>query len=104
MSYYTNKEKDIIKQCEEGPFHTLVTNITMEEFNNLVEKPINDNKPHILTNLVAIYRDFNRNKIIDFFVDKGDVELLLGFLDYCNDFSIFFDGACTRDSYVFNIF
>ena len=36
---------------------------------------------------MAIYWDYNRNKIIDYFVDKGDVELLLGFLDYCNDFS-----------------
>jgi hypothetical protein len=40
-----------------------------------------------LTSLVSIYWDYNRNKIIDYFIDKGDIELLLGFLDYCNDFS-----------------
>ena len=87
MSNYTNKEKEIIKQCNEGPFHTLIIKITTEEFNDLVEKLINDDEASTLTSLVAIYWDYNRNKIIDYFVDKGDVELLLGFLDYCNDFS-----------------
>lgn len=87
MSNYTNKEKEIIRQCNEGPFHTLIIKITIEEFDDLVTKLINDDEASILTNLVAIYWDYNRNKIIDYFVDKGDVELLLGFLDYCNDFS-----------------
>lgn len=87
MSNYTNKEKEIIRQCNEGPFHTLIIKITIEEFNDLVAKLINDDEAYILTSLVAIYWDYNRNKIIDYFVDKGDVELLLGFLDYCNDFS-----------------
>lgn len=87
MSNYTNKEKEIIRQCNEGPFHTLITEITIEEFNDLVAKLINDDDASTLTSLVAIYWDYNRNKIIDYFIDKGDVELLLGFLDYCNDFS-----------------
>ena len=87
MSNYTNKEKEIIRQCNEGPFHTLIIKITIEEFNDLVAKLINDDEAYTLTSLVAIYLDYNRNKIIDYFVDKGDVELLLGFLDYCNDFS-----------------
>ena len=87
MSNYTNKEKEIIRQCNEGPFHTLIIKITIEEFDDLVAKLINDDEASVLTNLVAIYWDYNRNKIIDYFVDKGDVELLLGFLDYCNDFS-----------------
>lgn len=87
MSNYTNKEKEIIRQCNEGPFHTLIIKITIEEFNDLVAKLINDDEAYTLTSLVAIYWDYNRNKIIDYFVDKGDVELLLGFLDYCNDFS-----------------
>lgn len=87
MSNYTNKEKQIIRQCNEGPFHTLMIKITIEEFNDLVSKLINDDEAYTLTSLVAIYWDYNRNKIIDYFVDKGDVELLLGFLDYCNDFS-----------------
>ena len=87
MSNYTDKEKMIIKQCNEGPFHTLVTKISLNEFNDLVEKLINDDKSYVLTSLIAIYLDYNRNKIIDYFINKGDVELLLGFLDYCNDFS-----------------
>ncbi|MBQ9833658.1 MAG: hypothetical protein IJO33_00470 [Bacilli bacterium] len=87
MSNYTNKERDIIRQCNEGPFHTLIIKITIEEFNELVTKLIVDDEAYTLTSLVAIYSDYNRNKIIDYFVDKGDVELLLGFLDYCNDFS-----------------
>lgn len=87
MSNYTNREKEIIRQCNEGPFHTLIIKITIEEFDDLVAKLINDDEASVLTNLVAIYWDYNRNKIIDYFVDKGDVELLLGFLDYCNDFS-----------------
>ena len=87
MSYYTIKEKNIIRQCNEGPFHTLITKITMNEFDDLVTKLIKDDDSYTLTSLVAIYWDFNRNKIIDYFVDKGDIELLMGFLDYCNDFS-----------------
>ena len=87
MSNYTNKEKEIIRQCNEGPFHTLIIKITIEEFNDLVAKLIDDDEAYTLTSLVSIYWDYNRNKIIDYFVDKGDVELLLGFLDYCNDFS-----------------
>jgi len=87
MNNYTNKEKIIIKQCKEGPFHTLVTKITLNEFNDLVQKLIEDDESDILICLVAIYWDYNRNKIIDYFINKGDVELLLGLLDCCNDFS-----------------
>ena len=65
----------------------MIIKITIEEFNDLVAKLIIDDEAYTLTSLVAIYSDYNRNKIIDYFIDKGDVELLLGFLDYCNDFS-----------------
>jgi len=87
MTNYTNKEKSIIKQCHEGPFHTLVTKITKDEFDNLVAKLIKDDDSDTLITLVAIYWDYNRSKIIDYFIYKGDLELLLAFLDYCNDFS-----------------
>ena len=87
MSNYTDKEKEIIKQCNEGPFHTLITKLSNDEFDDLVLKLINDDNSYTLTSLVSIYWDYNRNKIIDYFIDKGDIELLLGFLDYCNDFS-----------------
>ena len=53
----------------------------------MVLKLVNDDNSYTLTSLVSIYWDYNRNKIIDYFIDKGDIELLLGFLDYCNDFS-----------------
>ena len=86
MSNYTEKEKNIIKQCNEGPFHTLINELTNEEFDSLVDKLITDNST-IFASLVAIYRDYNRNKIIDYYIDKGDADLLLGFLDYCNDFA-----------------
>ena len=87
MSNYTDKENKIIKQCNEGPFHTLITKLTNEEFDDLVLKLINDDDSYTLTSLVSIYWDYNRNKIVDYFIYKGDIELLLGFLDYCNDFS-----------------
>ena len=87
MISYTKKEKNIIKQCHEGPFRTLVTEITKGEFDDLVAKLIKDDASDSLITLVAIYWDYNRNKIIDYFIDKGDLELLLSFLDYCNDFS-----------------
>lgn len=67
--------------------HTLITKLTVDEFNNLVAKLIKDDAADTLITLIAIYWDYNRNKIIDYFIDKGDIELLLGFLDYCNDFS-----------------
>lgn len=65
----------------------MIIEITIEEFNDLVAKLINDDEAYTLTSLVALYWDYNRNKIIDYFIDKGDVGLLLGFLDYCNNFS-----------------
>ncbi len=88
MSNYTDKEKAIVKQCNEGPFHTLVTDLTNVEFENLTTKLIKDDDSYTLTSLIAIYRDYNRDKIIDYFIDKGDSELLLAFLDYCYDFNI----------------
>ena len=87
MSKYTDKEMNIIKQCNEGPFHTLITKLSNDEFDDLVLKLINDDDSYTLTSLVSIYWDYNRNKIIDYYIYKGDIELLLGFLDYCNDFS-----------------
>lgn len=87
MSNYTNKEQTIIKQCNEGPFYTLVTELTIDEFDDLTNKLMKDDDTYTLTSLVTIYRDYNRNEIIDYFIDKGDVELLLAFLDNCNDFS-----------------
>ena len=87
MSKYTDKENLIIKQCNEGPFYTLITKLTNDEFDDLVAKLMNDDDSKTLISLVSIYCDYNRNKIIDYFINKGDVELLLGFLDYCNDFS-----------------
>ena len=87
MNNYTDKEKEIIKQCNEGPFHVLIIKITNEEFDILVDKLIKDDDSYTLTSLVTIYLDYNRNKIIDYFIDKKDINLLLGFLDYCNDFN-----------------
>ena len=83
---YTEKEKTIIKQCMEGPFHTLVTELSIDEYDDLVEKLIADDRVDIMPCLVSIYWDYNRNKMIEYFIEKGDVDLLLGFLDYCNDF------------------
>lgn len=85
MNNYTEKENKIIRQCNEGPFHKLEIDLTKEEFDNLVDKLIDDNSD-IFPALVSIYCDYNRNKIIDYYIDKGNVDMLLGFLDYCNDF------------------
>ena len=87
MSTYSDKEKTIIKQCSEGPFYKLVTKLTLDEFNNFVDKLIKDDDSYTLAILVTIYWDYNRNKMIDYFIDKGDVDLLLGFLDCCHDFN-----------------
>lgn len=84
--FYKYLKTDIIKQCKEGPFHTKIIDITIEDFNNLVTKLMNDNEPYFLINLIAIYCDYNRNKIIDYYLDKGNVDMLLGFLNYCYDF------------------
>ena len=86
MSKYNIKEKKIIKQCKEGPYHTLITNITNDEFNNLVDKLIKDDESSILICIIAIYIDYNRDKITNYFINKKDVNLLIGYLDYCNDF------------------
>ena len=86
MSNYTEKEKKIIKQCNKGPFHSLIIRLTNNEFEVLVSKLIIDDDSYTLTSLISIYLDYNRNKIIDYFINKDNVELLLGFLDYCNDF------------------
>ena len=83
---YTEKEKDIIKQCNHGPFHTLVIELNNNEFDCLVDKLINDNDSYTLTSLIAIYRDYNRDKIIEYLINKKDVEILLSFLNYCYDF------------------
>ena len=87
MGKYTEKEKKIIKQCNEGPFYKVITKITNKEFDELASKLIKDDDTLSLTYLVSIYCDYNRNKIIDYFIEKGDVDLLLGFLDYCHDFA-----------------
>ena len=87
MENYTDKEKKIIKQCNEGPFHTLITKLTSDEFDELVIKLIKDDDSYTLTSLASIYWNYNRNKIVDYYIGKGNLELLLGFLDYCNDFS-----------------
>jgi len=83
---YTYKEESIIRQCKEGPFYTLITELTNKEFDNFVDKLIKSDDYDIFPSLVAIYTDYNRNKIIDYFIIKGDCSLLLSFLDYCNDF------------------
>ena len=88
MENYNYKEKKIIKQCNEGPFHTLITKLNNDEFDSLVSKLIKDDDSYTLTSLITIYLDYNRNKIIDYFINKGNIEILLGFLDYCNDFCI----------------
>lgn len=86
MIEYNDKEKKIIKQCNEGPFYTIVTELTQDEFDKLVNKLMKEDQAKTLTILVSIYWDYNRNKIIDYFINKKDVDELLGFLDYCNDF------------------
>jgi len=83
---YSEKEKVIIKQCNQGPFHTLVTELILDEFNILVDKLIKDDDIYTLTSLISIYRDYNRNKIINYLINKKDCEVLLDFLNYCNDF------------------
>ena len=86
MNGFTNKENIILKQCQEGPYHTIVTDLTNIEFNNLVKKLINSDDANTLITLTSIYWDYNRDTIIDYFIKKRNVELLLNFLDYCNDF------------------
>lgn len=86
MNGFTNKENIILKQCHEGPYHTIVTDLTNIEFNNLVKKLINNDDANTLITLTSIYWDYNRDTIIDYFIKKRNVELLLNFLDYCNDF------------------
>ncbi len=87
MNYYTEKEKKIIKQSNEGPFFSLITKLTNDEFDIFASKLIEDDNYHTLGCLASIYCEYNRNKIIDYFIDKKDTYLLLSFLDLCYDFS-----------------
>ncbi len=86
MINYTDKESLIVNQCHKGPFHTLVTKLSNEEFDELVNKLMMNDDSYALISLIAIYRDFNRNKIIMYFINKGNLDELLSFLDYCYDF------------------
>lgn len=86
MNEYTDKEKRILKQFSEGPFYTVVTDLSNKEFDNFVNKLIKDNNSSALTILVSIYWDYKRNKILDYFISKRDFENLINFLNCCDDF------------------
>lgn len=86
MNEYTDKEKRILKQLSDGPFYTVVTELSNKEFDNFVNKLINDDKRDALLFLVTTYWDYKRNKILDYFISKRDFENLINFLNCCDDF------------------
>ena len=52
MNNYTDKEKKIIKQCHEGPYYKVVTEITNNEFNDLVDKLLDKNDKELIKNIL----------------------------------------------------
>lgn len=86
MNEYTDKEKRILMQLSDGPFYTVVTDLSNKEYDNFVNKLINDDKSDALLFLVTTYWDYKRNKILDYFISKRDFENLINFLNCCDDF------------------
>lgn len=86
LNKYTEKEQLILEQYKNGPYHTLVTNLTENEHLQFVNKLISDQNLDCIIFLTAIYTEYNHKFLIDYFIKYKDACILASFLDYCNDF------------------
>ncbi|MCI5703037.1 MAG: hypothetical protein MR265_03515 [Erysipelotrichaceae bacterium] len=83
---YTKKEKLILNQYKNGPYHTMITNLTEKEHLQFVNKLIDDNDLYCVIFLTSIYTNYNQKFLIDYFIKCDDIDMLVNFLNTCNDF------------------
>lgn len=86
LNKYTEKEQLILNQYKNGPYYTMITKLTEKEHLQLVNKLINDNDLYCIIFLTCIYTNYNQKFLIDYFIKYQNVDLLVAFLDACNDF------------------
>lgn len=83
---YTEKEQLILNQYKDGPYYTLVTNLTETEHFQFCNKLISDGNLYCIIFLTSIYVNYNQKFLIDYFIKHKDAIILADFLDTCNDF------------------
>ena len=86
LDKYTKKEKLILNQYKNGPYHTMITNLTEKEHLQFVNKLIDDNDLYCVIFLTSIYTNYNQKFLIDYFIKCDDIDMLVNFLNTCNDF------------------
>lgn len=86
LNKYTEKEKLILNQYKNGPYYTLITNLTEKEHLQFVNKLISDNDLYCVIFLTCIYTNYNQKFLLDYFIKYKDAVILADFLDACNDF------------------
>ncbi len=86
LDKYTKKEKLILNQYKNGPYHTVITNLTEKEHLQLVSKLIDDKDLYCVIFLTSIYINYNQKFLIDYFIKYDDIDMLVNFLNTCNDF------------------
>ena len=98
LNKYTEKEQLILNQYKNGPYYTMITKLTEKEHLQLVNKLINDNDLYCVIFLTCIYVNYNQKFLIDYFIKYQNVDLLVAFLDACNDFGSGLDQKYIVDS------
>ena len=83
---YTEKEQLIINQYKSGPYHTKIVDLDEKEHLQFVNKLINDNDLYCVIFLTCIYINYNQKFLIDYFIKYKNVDILVDFLNACNDF------------------
>lgn len=86
LNKYTRKEQLILEQYENGPYYTLINDLTEIEHFQFVNKLISDNNFYCIIFLSCIYIEYNQKFLINYFIKYKDVFLLVDFLNACNDF------------------
>ena len=86
LDKYTKKEKLILNQYKNGQYHTMITNLTEKEYLQFVNKLIDDNDLYCVIFLTSIYTNYNQKFLIDYFIKCDDIDMLVNFLNTCNDF------------------
>lgn len=86
LDKYTKKEKLILNQYKNGPYYTMITNLTEKERLQFVNKLIDDNDLYCVVFLTSIYINYNQKFLIDYFIKYDDIDMLVNFLNTCNDF------------------
>lgn len=86
LNKYTEKEQLILEQYKNGPYYTLITNLTEAEHLQFVNKLLADNNIYCVIFLTCIYTKYNQKFLIDYFIKYKDAIILTDFLNACNDF------------------